>query len=77
MKMKIDHLPLMESLLTSTNLPLWKAWVLNGTTAVLMRDISCSKRMVFEDGMDRGMKGRVRMTKGKIECPKLSYSACL
>jgi hypothetical protein len=39
MKISTDHLPLRVSSVTVTNLPLWKASVLNGCTAVLIMDI--------------------------------------
>ena len=45
MKINTDHLPLRVSSEIVTNLPLWKAWVLNGGTGVLISDIgfSCKK----------------------------------
>jgi hypothetical protein len=39
MKMRTDHLPLRVSSEMVTNLPLWKASVLNGATTVLIMDI--------------------------------------
>jgi hypothetical protein len=39
MKINTDHLPFKVSSETVTNLPLWKAWVLNGITGVLINDI--------------------------------------
>lgn len=40
MKMKTDHLPFRLASVISTNLPLWKAWFLNGWTCVLIRDMT-------------------------------------
>ena len=42
MKITTDHLPFRLASVTSTNLPLWKAWALNGWTWVLIRDMGFS-----------------------------------
>ena len=72
MKITTDHLPFIDSWLTSTNLPLWKACVLKAGTVVLMSDMSAGSGgfAATARGVKAAMAGIVRTPGpvGPIDC---------